>query len=252
MEKHNGNAITFDELSSIIRAHLPYVETLEALGLLAEIASVINSPEIAFEILQKIETKLEEKINAGDFFAFAESAKLLGVEEFEVRFLLRGFQLLGEKGGAVSEYPEELERMQEINPRNHQMRKFIEVTIDRRMEGLRQHGDGIVKGMMGESWSQEVLRLISFIACHWSDYRYCAVNTFELLGIESIDSEDRLDAEESLINYMKKLLDKNERREIGIVYSKLTSREVHWQEYDGQFQELLEEYHSIITTNRKD
>jgi len=242
MIQHIDGSIRFEKLNRIFHAQIEYANSLPELNLLAElISATTNSADIAEELLSKMMTLLQIKQSSSDFFLSVDYASNLNNEIYKRLFLLRGFELVVKEGGFVTEYTEQLNRLLQCGSFPIELRGLMEKNVNKIFIGLKEHGDGVVQFVAGESWVDHAWELINLIYNHWDDPIYYISHSLKLVELNEF-SGSRANEISAQINFvLYNYLASEDAEKLKAIYNIIKGQQVHYDEEDS-FEELCQMY----------
>jgi hypothetical protein len=199
-----------------------------------------------------MEGQLWEVRSVEEYFYCAQTAEKLGREDFQVKFISMGLELAVQKGGVVCEYPEELELMRELMPQNARLRKLIETSVEKRIAGLKQHGNGIVVFVSGDDWIAETASMISMVYEDWKDAEYYINKTMLLLEVEGLGEEERDSLIYGLITCLRNELNVSSYDRLVSILKQIDGKTVFSDEYEDSFKHLLKDYKKKVKALTKE
>lgn len=242
MRDQSDTAISYTKLNEIFQANLTLTNSLESLGLLAEILSATTNDEgIASVILDKMRSALQERNEIESYFSSCDYARNLDRPDILRTFLDEGFKMVDAGGLNVMDYPSELKELLGFNPEHPQIMKNIRSNIDRMLSILSE------ENMIGEeSIFVTCLSHIRFYNDRWGNLPYCAKAVKKLLEMTQSSSPERIEAEELFIDFLRSILINCDQHEIKSVYDSIKSVNIYFDTYDFEFNEILEEFRNIV------
>ncbi|GEM_PF-5154452 len=246
MTDSKAQTITFEKLDDLFSTLIEYAQTLEVLGVIAElISSTTMSEELSDTLLQKMQNKLDERNSVKDYFAYADYPHNLNCENYEVNFLIRGLELSVKNGEYIDDYPEEISRLLKLISPSQRLSELIKSNVETLMITIPKGRDDIIQLFTGERRVERIWSLIRLIQNYWDDPLYCISSYLKLIDIAGSEDEASYGISLDTLQLLYSSLKTEDRQLISDILHMVDNKHVNVR-LESEFRECCEMYRQQI------